>query len=701
MKKILYAIGISAAVVACSVDENKLEQPLAVKGGVKLRLSGEAFMGTKVSIGEKDGATYPLLWGTGDVISISSKDTSATGAIVDERAELFGETAGKANGVFQTYNEIVTDKADEIVIVYPGSSVTYGSSKIKGTIPEYQEQRSSNSSVHVGNYALAYAEASLAAGQKEDVKFTLNQKTAFVKLVLTTSEYSSMNLKGVKITAPDNVLSGKATYDIDTKELTVKNGTDGVGVNFRNPVQFNGTQEMYFTAIPCDLTGKDVYVSVFMTDGTKNVTIPAKIAGGKLSEACLSIITINVSSSLITSSWYEPVEVRDLVDGWAYGPQNTYFIEQKAKGEGETHIVIDVKARGDFSKVKEPKYYGLYTGSSEMFNNTNNSGRRLIHLPNNVIAYEEHPVNTVNPDYTIDVYAYDQAQNGRWAVVAIYDEDYKVLWTYMIQKYVAGDEPKSVDYPGFALLDRNLGATYGNAKAEELKTIDNAGAFFQWGRKDPFMWSNSGQPNYNQKLVTADIDIATVISTPGMIYGYVNANGVDSKGDWQAKEHRTDLWGGVNNTANWFDPDGTGHKTIYDPCPEGYRVPDAKVFQELAASAEIWEANINNAYQPAENIKADSPFAAAKFSVLAYPLGNGKYDYWPYAGAHWGSNGSFGNRTSSNTQHGCLYWANSIDPTNANAAAMLEYCYFSTSYNANTRHTSSRAQCFAVRCQKE
>ena len=165
-------------------------------------------------------------------------------------------------------------------------------------------------------------------------------------------------------------------------------------------------------------------------------------------------------------------------------------------------------------------------------------------------------------------------------------------------------------------------------------------------------------------------------------------------------ERRTDLWGGVNNTSNWYDANATGHKTIYDPCPEGYRVPDARVFKEVEDKAERWEISNGSEYQTTDVIKSDSPFAST-YSTLAYPLGDGKYDYWPYAGAKWGSNNNWGNRTASPNKHAAIYWANSVDPTATNLGVMMEYCYFSSAVNVNSRQTASRAQAFAVRCQKE
>lgn len=699
MKKTLY---ITCILAAASFSCTKEEKSLDMTDSTRITFCGSTVPRTKISVGEKDGNTYPLLWGTGDIIKIYSKNSvtsvgdegeTISGNVPGETAELYDGDSGKSSGVFQATNDFSVDSDESIVILYPGTNMTYSDGKAAGSVSMMQEQVAAHSSIHIGNNAFAYAETTLKTGQTEDVEFTLTQKTAFVKLVLSTSEYSGLKLSGACLYSPGSELSGDISCDISSGSLTVTNTSEKVGAEFKTPVSFSETQEVYFTALPCDLTGKETYIVVTMTDGTETVTIPAKISGGVLKESCLSVITVSgISSSMNQNKWYDPVETRDLVDGWAYGPQNTYYIESKASGEGETSMKIDVKARGDFSKVKEPKYYGLLTASSEM------STRKFIHLPNNIAAYEEKPTNTINSDWTIDIYAYDQKQTGRWAVVAIYDKDYNVLWSYMICKYLPGDEIGDVTYTSdIVLMDRNLGELRSNEAAEAAGKFEGSSAFFQWGRKDPFMWSNSGITHYNQSLAPADSDISTAIEHPSMIYGY--QSGTD--GDWKFKDHRSDLWGGVNNTLEWYDADGTGHKTIYDPCPKGYRVPDAKVFAEVTKSAEIWEVNLSNSYQPEVNIKSDSPFAANNQATLAYPLSGGKYDYWPYAGAHWGSNGSWGNRTSSNSRHGCLYWANSVDPAALLQAVVLEYCYFSAAYVQGETHFANKAQCFAVRCQKD
>lgn len=722
MKKYILVLGLAAfAAASCSIDENKLAQPET--DGPRLVLSGETTMNTKVSVGEKDGDIYPLLWVTGDVIRISTKGVAAAteeapapeGTFSNEAAELFSESSGSASGVFQTTNSLVAASDMDIVITYPGTAV-YSEGVLTSSVPALQTQRSANSSLHVGNYALAYDnDVTLTAGQTEGVTFRLEQKTAFVKLVLSTSEYVSYNLTGASLYAAGAKLSGDVAYDIENGTLTVTNEGETVGAEISRPEAFSAAQEVYFTALPCDLTSNEqVYVIVTMENpaGNETVTIPVKVTGGQLKESCLSVIEvsgINASSIPAEFNWYDPVETRDLVDGWAYGKQNTYLIEQKAKGEGETHLNIDVRARGDFSKVKEPKYYGLITGSSEMYNNTNGTGRKLLHLPNDVLAYEATPTNTVNSDYTIDVYCYDQSANGRWGVVALYDKDYNIIWSFMIWRYLAGDDPREQDvtYPNgnIVLMDRILGASYGNELAAEKGTFEGSAAYFQWGRKDPFMWSNNSsgaQINpYNEITTPVGSDISTAIEHPNLIHAY--GGEANDLGDWQEKEHRPDLWGGVNNTTDWYDPNSTGYKTIYDPCPEGYRVPDANVFYEVKKNTERWELANGVSYGQDESvIKEDSPFNPNGSSVLAYPLGDGTYDYWPYAGAHWaGSGANWGNRTmNSNNKMAALYWSNNVLPTNTVRGIALQYNYASKGYD-DTATDSNRARTFAVRCQKD
>ena len=85
----LYAAAALAA-VACS-KEMIVEKPMS-QGSI-ISFTGTAFEQTKVSVGEKENGVYPLLWQTGDAISIWSEDSVSS---VDDEGNLVfsGNIAG-------------------------------------------------------------------------------------------------------------------------------------------------------------------------------------------------------------------------------------------------------------------------------------------------------------------------------------------------------------------------------------------------------------------------------------------------------------------------------------------------------------------------------------------------------------------------------------------------------------------------------
>lgn len=147
------------------------------------------------------------------------------------------------------------------------------------------------------------------------------------------------------------------------------------------------------------------------------------------------------------------------------------------------------------------------------------------------------------------------------ALLAVKDGKGKILWSWHIWMT---DEPKGQEYYNNAgtMLDRNLGAI--SAVAGEPGML---GLVYQWGRKDPFIADLSSpegavyvQSTYFWPTITGTSDnaIEYTISHPTVIM-YDR-----SCGDWIPNQSL----GSVDNTR-W-----QAEKTIYDPCPAGWRVPD-------------------------------------------------------------------------------------------------------------------------------
>ena len=150
------------------------------------------------------------------------------------------------------------------------------------------------------------------------------------------------------------------------------------------------------------------------------------------------------------------------------------------------------------------------------------------------------------------------------AVIAARDASGTILWSWHIW---LTDEPGKCVYANNAgtMMDRNLGAT--SATPGDVGAL---GLLYQWGRKDPFLGSSRIDSFWTSAESTIDwpdeVDsspscgtISYAIQHPTTcIDGFYSPNS-----DW--------LYGEDDSTDNtrW-----QSKKTLYDPCPAGWRVPD-------------------------------------------------------------------------------------------------------------------------------
>ncbi len=189
------------------------------------------------------------------------------------------------------------------------------------------------------------------------------------------------------------------------------------------------------------------------------------------------------------------------------------------------------------------------------------------------------------------------------ALIAVYDkadpnaEDAKVLWSWhlwctAIPKIL---EFSVSEYTGneYKVMDRNLGAI---TSAPGLGTTE--GLHYQWGRKDPFVGSltydGKATALYNVRSsgvrikfnVYQDpnkdripISVGQAISGPDTCYIRVNLDA-----PWCETDETMYLWGNPEGTHNYpqINYPSSTIKTIYDPCPVGYKVPPADVFKMLS-----------------------------------------------------------------------------------------------------------------------
>ena len=115
-------------------------------------------------------------------------------------------------------------------------------------------------------------------------------------------------------------------------------------------------------------------------------------------------------------------------------------------------------------------------------------------------------------------------------------------------------------------MDRNLGAT--SATPGDVGTL---GLFYQWGRKDPFLGSSSISEDVEAKsTITWPSAVSSDSSNGTIAYATVNPTTFiryNSRNyDWYYTGSSS-----IDNTR-WTTSESS--KSIYDPCPAGWRVPD-------------------------------------------------------------------------------------------------------------------------------
>jgi len=178
------------------------------------------------------------------------------------------------------------------------------------------------------------------------------------------------------------------------------------------------------------------------------------------------------------------------------------------------------------------------------------------------------------------------------AVIAAMDYFGNIIWSWHIWIPATTITSNTHGIYNHELMDRNLGALVAAAVGSPAP-VESFGLTYQWGRKDPFPGP----------ATTSGYEPAAVAGTPISTTEGVGA-GDESKISLQQSIQNPTLLGHSQNGDWLLSTDNTlwqnDEKTIYDPCPAGYRVPATDPDQPLMSSdwstVAGWEESVDNAY---------------------------------------------------------------------------------------------------------
>lgn len=156
------------------------------------------------------------------------------------------------------------------------------------------------------------------------------------------------------------------------------------------------------------------------------------------------------------------------------------------------------------------------------------------------------------------------------AVIALFNASGTVLWSWHIW---LSDAPQDQVYNNNAgtMMDRNLGATSA-APADGIKTY---GLMYQWGRKDPFL--NAGAEGSATAAVSANDPAFEWATFSASKYNSTVAKSITIPTQFMKGRTGTyaNDWNAADAVATRDNSLWSITKSIYDPCPPGYRVPDS------------------------------------------------------------------------------------------------------------------------------
>ena len=398
-------------------------------------------------------------------------------------------------------------------------------------------------------------------------------------------------------------------------------------------------------------------------------------------------------------------------------------LKQWQKGSEYVPIVIWQDVSGLVKKVTYEKSNGYVIVETDK---AKGSGNAVVGL---------YPAGTTTENYT------SQGCLWSWHVwVTDYQPDGKKSYSLGINSKTEVDGGQVHTYgtkfaaknPGKVIMDRNLGATKAFYSPTEVNKAGNDadlafGMFYQWGRKDPF-------PRVQGSTIVASDATGTTIPIYGPDGKELAKEVQDAAGngyrkikvetamkgtntlEYSVKNPLAFIYNG-NEPYDWYtnlkDKSGNEYiyqndalwgngttKSVYDPCPEGWRV----------APNETWSDFTRDANTPKNGT---FPYYSAgvigeKYGSGNYKVSNGRY-YTALGGAEGADNGvrawypapgyrDFGRTgyegVARNVGNNGYSWSSSVSGSNG------FYLNFNTT-NLNPSNANNRGHGFQVRCLQE
>ena len=449
-----------------------------------------------------------------------------------------------------------------------------------------------------------------------------------------SAEPSLPGVRSLLLECEDETLTYEGSVNLKDGSLNItEEGSHEIVVTFDQPVTLGSDPIVFYLALKPGLAGSTINLSA--NTGKLQYSLGELIVSEEG-------IAAGTWSSCHLGSTLQP---REGIDLSAQGPANTYLVNKP----GTTYrFRADVKGNGvarTYAWTVEGQPVSKGYTDADLVIMPSEVKLLWYNTPKGESGWQN--ICPIDPESVIldpiTNYVYfttpEKFINGNVGIAA-YDGSGEILWSWNIWAVEDYDyDLESREVGRYTVMDRNLGAMAGKEamnSSDPEKAALAFGHFYQWGRKDPFpaastyenggelaggmkwgipthtpikeLQQNCSQYNwgasdmlYSANLAANAIGLATklgddyklddaVAETVKYPYKWVS-NGSDNNSwdnyyTWHQKKPADNaemtewryLWGSVDGS--------TSEKSIYDPCPPGWKVPTGDMYYYLMKEVE-------------------------------------------------------------------------------------------------------------------
>lgn len=693
---------------------------------------------TEYSDGGLD-SKYDIYWSDGDAIGIYGVNVYE----YPNRQYNLSAGAGRKNGNFAnpevtwTANTATDQDPYRFYAYYPYDAManqgvtSLAHTKVAIKIPGVQVQDGPNSVKHVGKYR--YSVASKVGTNNEGVFIFADQGFDVISGLLFKNVTSAFKL------TPKNLPSG-----VRVTSITLTSLESGASFSIRK-----GTM---------DLTKVEAGVEEVLNVEESDSFLTLKIENGGLGNGEFGFLVVN---PLVKNVHYEITytlsdgrtlkrknasgNTQHTAPATGFDPSFRYVAELDYNNSEEIIEYTVISEHSNCHMVKPDSWYQLdarFKGNSSTESIGNGVSAEAI--------WNTGELGSVN--YKDGFITFQSGYKPSNALIAVKDASGNILWSWHI--WVSPlDKTSDVTVNGYGtFMSLNLGAL----SATTDLGGENQGLYYQWGRKDPMFAQNytpdfSANPGFtgnDNGSTVNDYDnaanlLAKSIANPTTYYQYwtgsalatssntttewvwqanyktdANKNnsvyGIKSRGRWtwyeidhfdNSENVGNPLFGYYTTTAldnSWgYTGAKEGSKTIYDPCPVGYRVPTSEELAFLISQRNFYSNGLKFAITGLllNDIFVYMDTKTAQNNITAAAPGDFQYLS--------GLQGNFG--SSSYNSNCCYLWTSSVvDGIKSGAVNVImtaDGTYHKSSssfeYNDSNEYLKSCGRAIPVRCIAE